>query len=64
MLVLTRKLNERIIIGNDISIMVVEIRGDQVRLGITAPRNIEVHRLEVAEQIKRRGHRRGKEADS
>lgn len=53
MLVLSRKKNESIIINDDITIVVVEIRGDKVRLGIEAPKNIPVHRHEVHEAIKR-----------
>lgn len=52
MLVLSRKRDERIRIGNNIEIIVVEIQGGRVRLGITAPSNIPVHRAEIAEQIK------------
>ena len=51
MLVLSRKKNESIIINNDITIMVVEIRGDKVRLGIVAPKDVPVHRQEVWEAI-------------
>ncbi len=51
MLVLTRKENESICIGPDIKIMVVEVRGDKVRLGIEAPRDISVHRQEVYDAI-------------
>ncbi len=47
MLVLTRKHNESIIIGDSVEITVVEIKGDQVKLGISAPRDIKVHRKEV-----------------
>ena len=47
MLVLSRKKNESIIINNDIVITVVEIRGDKVRLGIVAPKDVSVHREEV-----------------
>lgn len=47
MLVLSRKKSERILIGNDVTITVVEIRGDKVRLGIEAPRSLSVHREEV-----------------
>lgn len=54
MLVLSRKKDEKIVIGDNISIMVVEIRGDKVRLGIEAPRDVSVHRREVYEAIKRR----------
>jgi carbon storage regulator len=53
MLVLTRKVNESIIIGDSIEVTVVGVEGDQVKLGITAPREISVHRREVYEQIKR-----------
>jgi carbon storage regulator len=47
MLVLTRKLNQEIIIGDDIRITVVAVGSDQVKLGITAPRSIPVHRSEI-----------------
>ena len=53
MLVLTRKRDESIIINNDITIVVVEIRGDKVRLGIEAPKEVPVHRREVHEAILR-----------
>ncbi len=53
MLVLSRKKNESIIINNDITVVVVEIRGDKVRLGIEAPKEVPVHRREVYEAIKR-----------
>ena len=51
MLVLSRKKNESIVINNDITITVVEIRGDKVRLGIVAPKDVPVHRQEVYEAI-------------
>ncbi len=53
MLVLQRHVSERILIGENISVMVVEIRGDKVRLGIDAPRGVAVHRQEVADAIRR-----------
>ncbi len=53
MLVLSRKKDEIIDIGDNIQVTVVEIRGDKVRLGISAPRDIPVHRLEVSEAIAR-----------
>jgi len=59
MLVLSRKKNESIIINDNITIVVVEIRGDKVRLGIEAPKEIPVHRNEVYEAI-----RRGQAADA
>jgi len=53
MLVLSRQRDETIVIGDDIEIKVVDIRGDKVRLGITAPPHIPVHRKEVYEAIQR-----------
>lgn len=53
MLVLSRQRDETIMIGDDVEITVVDIRGDKVRLGITAPRSIQVHRKEVYDAIKR-----------
>jgi len=53
MLVLSRQRDETIMIGDDIEITVVDIRGDKVRLGITAPSSVPVHRKEVYEAIKR-----------
>ena len=51
MLVLTRKVNQSIVIGEDVEIVVLEVRGEQVRIGIRAPRDVAVHRKEVYEQI-------------
>lgn len=53
MLVLSRQKDESIIIGDDVEITVVDVRGDKVRLGISAPKNITVHRKEVYEAIQR-----------
>lgn len=55
MLVLSRKKNEKIRIGEDITIVVIEVRGDKVRLGIDAPREISVHRQEVFDAIQQGG---------
>ena len=52
MLILSRKLNERIMIGDEISVSIIEIRGDQVRIGVDAPRNVKVFRQEVYDAIK------------
>jgi carbon storage regulator len=57
MLVLTRKTDESIIIGDDIRITVVEVRHDQVKLGIAAPRDIPVHREEVYREIQEENRR-------
>lgn len=53
MLVLSRQKDESIIIGDDVEIVIVDVRGDKVRLGITAPKNVSVHRREVYEAIQR-----------
>ena len=51
MLILSRKVNDSIMIGDDIEIIVVDIKGDQIKLGIKAPKNISVHRTEVFKEI-------------
>lgn len=53
MLVLSRKKNESIVINENIIITVVEIRGDKVRLGIQAPRDVAIHRSEIYDQLKK-----------
>jgi len=52
MLILSRKINEKIIIGEDITVSIIEIRGDQVRIGVDAPKSVKVFRQEVFEAIK------------
>jgi len=51
MLVLTRKVHQSIVIGDGIEVVVLEVRGEQVRLGIKAPKDVAVHRKEIYEQI-------------
>ncbi|MBO8157634.1 MAG: carbon storage regulator CsrA [Bacillaceae bacterium] len=51
MLVLTRKINESIQIGDDVEVKVVSVDGDQVKLGISAPKHVDIHRLEIYQQI-------------
>ena len=63
MLVLSRKKNESIRIGDDIEIVVVDIKGDQVKLGIKAPRDISVHRAEVYEEIQRENREAAKNTE-
>lgn len=63
MLVLSRQKDESIMIGDDVEVIIVDVRGDKVRLGITAPRSIPVHRREVYEAIKReKAEKQAKEA--
>ncbi len=64
MLVLSRKTNESIVINNEITIVVVEIRGDKVRLGVEAPKEVPVHRREVYDAIKRAVDANNAELDS
>jgi carbon storage regulator len=59
MLVLSRQIDETIMIGDDIEVTVVDIRGDKVRLGITAPKAVAVHRKEVYEAIKKENKVKG-----
>lgn len=53
MLVLSRQKDQSIMIGDDVEIIIVDVRGDKVRLGISAPKSIPVHRKEIFEAIKR-----------
>jgi len=53
MLVLSRQKDESIIIGDNVEVTIVDVRGDKVRLGITAPKDVPVHRREVYEAIQR-----------
>ena len=52
MLILSRKINEKIMIGDDISISIIDIRGDQVRIGVDAPKSVKVFRQEVFDAIR------------
>ena len=51
MLVLARRLNQSIMIGNDIEVVIVDIKGEQVKIGIKAPKSVSVHRAEVHKEI-------------
>ena len=52
MLVLSRKINQSIMIGDEVEVIVVEVKGDQIKLGVKAPRSLSVHRAEVYQDIK------------
>ena len=64
MLVLSRYKDESIMIGQDIEIVIVEVRGNKVRLGISAPKHVPVHRREVYEAIRREGALAGRHGKS
>ena len=64
MLVLSRKKDESIEIGDDVVVTVIETRGDKVRLGIQAPRDVPVHRSEVADAIRRAAKSAGDDEES
>jgi len=53
MLILTRRIGERLVIGTDVTITVMGFKGNQVRIGVNAPKDVTVHREEIFEQIKR-----------
>jgi carbon storage regulator len=60
MLILTRRVGETVVIGDDVQVTVLGVKGNQVRLGVTAPRDVSVHRLEIYERIRK--ERAGDEA--
>ena len=53
MLILTRRVGETVLIGNDVTVTVLGVKGNQVRVGVNAPRDVAVHREEIFERIKR-----------
>jgi len=55
MLILTRRMNETLMVGDDVAVTVLSINGNQVRIGVKAPRHIPVHREEIYEKIKKEG---------
>jgi carbon storage regulator len=52
MLILTRRVGETVVIGNDVTVTVLGVKGNQIRLGVNAPREVAVHREEIYERIK------------
>jgi carbon storage regulator len=66
MLILTRRVGETVMIGNDVTVTILGVKGNQVRVGINAPKNVAVHREEIYERIKReqQGDSQGESQDS
>jgi carbon storage regulator len=70
MLILTRRVGETVMIGNDVTVTILGVKGNQVRVGINAPKNVAVHREEIYERIKReqqgdsKGESQGESQDS
>jgi carbon storage regulator len=56
MLILTRRVGETVMVGNDVTVTIVGVRGCQVRIGINAPKDVTVHRKEIYERIRREQH--------
>lgn len=64
MLILTRRVGENVIVGDDIVISVIEVRGDAVRIGIQAPRSVSVHREEVYRELQRANREAASSSDA
>jgi carbon storage regulator len=56
MLILTRKVGETVMVGDDVTVTIIGVKGNQVRIGISAPKNVAVHREEIYERIQRAQH--------
>lgn len=61
MLILTRRVSETLMIGDDVSVTVLGVKGNQVRIGVNAPKDVSVHREEIYEKIKQEGDNRSNE---
>ncbi len=59
MLILTRRVGETVMIGNDVTVTVLGVKGNQVRIGVNAPKDVAVHREEIYERIKREEDQEG-----
>jgi carbon storage regulator len=64
MLILTRRVGESVVIGEDVSITVLGVKGNQVRIGVKAPKSVSVHREEIFERIKRENDGEGEKVSA
>ena len=64
MLILTRRVGETVMIGNEVTVTVLGVKGNQVRIGVNAPKDVAVHREEIYERIKREEDHDGRSAGS
>jgi carbon storage regulator len=64
MLILTRRVGETLMIGDDVTVTVLGVKGNQVRIGVNAPRDVAVHREEIYERIKREQEQQGAQGES
>ncbi|NEX21769.1 carbon storage regulator CsrA [Thiorhodococcus mannitoliphagus] len=64
MLILTRRVGETLMIGDEVTVTVLGVKGNQVRIGVNAPRDVAVHREEIYERIKREQAEVGQGADT
>ena len=62
MLILTRRVGETVMIGNEVTVTVLGVKGNQVRVGVNAPKDVAVHREEIYERIKREGEQESRSA--
>ena len=64
MLILTRRVGETVMIGDEVAVTVLGVKGNQVRIGVNAPKNVSVHREEIYERIKKEESGVGQDADA
>jgi carbon storage regulator len=64
MLILTRRVGETVMIGNEVTFTVLGVKGNQVRIGVNAPKDVAVHREEIYERIKREEDHEGRSPDT